>query len=98
MLEEVEALGGKHLGVAYASAVAPTVVAGDPGQGTFRIGLSSHGVGDGTVGEGLVVGLEDFFGGDRGGCHYGGDRTETEGHEGAVELGHLGDGLMGTAA
>lgn len=73
VLEEVEALGCEHLGAAYAPAVAPAVVSGDPGEGVFGVGLSSDGVGNGAVGEVLVVGLEDFFGGVRGGGDDGGD-------------------------
>lgn len=67
VLEGVEALSREHLGAAYAPAVAPPVVSGRPGEGVFRVGLGSDGVRYKAVGEGLVVGLEDFFGGVPGG-------------------------------
>ncbi|KAA8547699.1 hypothetical protein F0562_004128 [Nyssa sinensis] len=72
---------GEHLGVANAAAVAPLVVAGDPSEGGFGVGLGSDDVGDGAIAEGLVVFLEDFFGCIRGGSDGGDDGTELESHD-----------------
>lgn len=98
MLEEVEALGGEYLGGADAATVAPPVVGVGPGEGVFDVGLGGHGFGDGAVGEGLVIFLEDFLGGSGGGSDGDGDGAEAEGHDGAVGFGKRREGAVGFGA
>lgn len=98
VLEEIERLGIEHLGNADAAAEAPAVVAGDPSEGGVGVGLGGDDVGDGAVGEGLVVVVEDEFGGGGGGGDDGGGGAEMEGEEGAVEGGEGGEGDVRVAA
>lgn len=96
--EDVEPLGGEHLRVADTAAVAPAMVAGDPSKGSFGVWLRGDGVEEGAIGEGLVVGVEELAGHVGGGGDDDGDGTEAEGDEGAVDVGHLGEGLMRSRA
>ena len=98
MLEEFEALGCEHLGGAHVPVVAPAMVSRDLGEGVFGMGLGSDRVKNEVVGERLVVDLEDFFGGIRGGGDDGGDGAKVEGHKRAIELGHGRKCLMGAEA
>nr|GME09754.1 hypothetical protein CDL15_Pgr000642 [Ipomoea batatas] len=75
----VEALVSEHPRAADSPAVAPPVVAGDPGEGGLRVGLGGDDVRDGAGGEYLFLFLEDFLGGFRRGSDDGGDGAEAEG-------------------
>ena len=87
VLERVESLGGKHLGGADASAVAPPVVTGSPSQGVLNVGLGGDGFENRAVGEGLIVLLEDFLGGGGGGGDNHRDRAQAERDERAIGFG-----------
>ena len=95
VLEDVEPLVGEDLRGAEAAAAAPPWVAGGPGEGVKDVGLGGDGGGDGAVGEGLVVLLEDFLGSGGGGGDGDGDGAEAQGHEGAVGFGQVGEGGVG---
>lgn len=62
VLEVVEALVVEELGVADAALVAPPLVAGDPSNGAFAVGLTADGVRDGVGHEVLVILLENLSG------------------------------------
>lgn len=87
MLEEVEAVVVEHPRVADEPPVTPHVVVLGPGDRCLVIRLGRDGIRNSTVGEALVVGLEDGFGGFGGGSDDGGDGAEAEGHEWAIGFG-----------
>ena len=87
MLKGVESLHSEQLGVAYPTAIAPPAIAKGPCKGRLRVRLGGDNIRNSTVGEGLLMCLEDLFGCFSGGGDDGGDITKTDSHKRAIDFG-----------